>query len=132
MITNKIARLLSRYFKVNDNVKNKEAITKYTELIVELWKYGCSDDIFNFLGNVGVDNSKHVIMIDLGEFVFSKDLVELSVRSKSWLSQPSYIFFTDIELKDHFRKEMDRLVTVENLNRYWELKIDLKFKSQSF
>lgn len=117
---------LSQYFKENDNIKNKEAITKYVELITELWKYGCSDDIFNFLGNVGIDKDGHVIMIDLGEFIFSKDAVESTIQSKNWLYQPSYKFFQEAELKDHFQKEMDRLVTIENLNKYWRIKVDSK------
>jgi hypothetical protein len=109
-----------QYFQENNAEKNKEMITKYSELIVELWKYGCSDDIFNFRMNSGIDKNGRVIMIDLGELVCSKEKVGLSIKSKKWLHKPCYtLFLQDLELKNHFRQEMDRLVTFENLNQYW-------------
>lgn len=114
---------LMEYFKTHDKADNNEMITKYIELVIELWKYGFHDDIFNFPMNSGVDKNGSVIMIDLGEFVYSKDKVEESVQSKKWLSQPFYAVFKGIWSREYFRKEMDRLITVENLNKNWRSKI---------
>ena len=117
---------LMEYFKKHSKEKNNKMITKYVELILEIWKYGFHDDIFNFPMNSGVDKRGQVIMIDLGEFVYCKDKVEQSVRKKKWLLKPFYRVFKGIWSREYFRKEMDRLVTIENLNKNWELKHNKK------
>lgn len=114
---------LLEYFKEHNKEMNNKMITKYVELLIELWKFGCSDNIFNFPVNSGVAKNGQVIMIDIGEFVFSKNKVKLAIQSKKWLSQPFYAVFKSVWSKKHFRKEMDRLVTIENLNKNWRLKI---------
>jgi hypothetical protein len=117
------AQSCMEYFKSHEREDNNKIITKYVELILELWKYGFHDDIYNFPMNSGVDKNGQVIMIDLGEFVYDKEMVMQSVKDKKWLSKPFYAVFKGIWSREHFRKEMDRLITVENLDKYWRLKI---------
>jgi hypothetical protein len=110
---------LIQYFRKHDNQRNRELVTRYIELIVELWKYGCSDDIFNFYANSGFDKNGRVIMIDFGELIFFREEIEKSIKTKKWLTQPFHAFFKDFGLYDHFQKEMDRLITPYNLDKNW-------------
>jgi len=112
---------LFQYFKQHNVSENRKIITKYAELVVELWKYGCSDNVFNFYNNSGVDKNEQVTMMDFGELAFSKEKVYQAIQSKRWLFQPSYALFRNEELKNYFQTEMERLITMKNLNKYWKL-----------
>jgi len=111
------------YFQEHEDTENKKAITQYAQLILELWQHGCSDSVFNFATNSGVDSQNRVIQIDIGELDLEKNIVVEKVRNKKWLSQPSYIFHLDESMKRFFMEEMDNYVTMENLEKYWMSKL---------
>lgn len=117
---------LLRYFEKHENGENKKVITQYAKLILELWQYGCSDSIFNFATNSGIDSQNRIIQIDIGELDLEKDIVAEKVRSKKWLTQPSYVFHLSDDMKRFFAGEMDRYLTIENLGKYWGLKLTNK------
>lgn len=114
---------LLRYFQEHEDTENKKAITLYARLILELWQYGCSDSVFNFATNSGVDSQNRVIQIDIGELDFEKNIVAEKVRNKKWLSQPSYVFHLSDYMKRFFMDDMDNYVTIENLEKYWMSKL---------
>jgi hypothetical protein len=106
---------LLQYFEEHNDSENKKILTQYVQLILELWQYGCSDSIFNFATNSGIDSQNRVIQIDVGELDFEREAVAEKVQNKQWLSQASYIYSTD-DMKRFFANEMDMYVTIENLN----------------
>lgn len=115
---------LLQYLRKHEDAENKKVITEYAQLVVGLWQYGCSDSVFNFATNSGVDSQNRVIQIDIGELDFEKDIVGEKVRNKKWLSQPSYRFYlSNTALENFFVREMDNYVTLENLDKYWMSKV---------
>jgi hypothetical protein len=113
---------LLQYFEEHNDSENKKILTQYVQLILELWQYGCSDKIFNFATNSGIDSQNRVIQIDVGELDFEREAVAERVQNKEWLSRASYIYSTD-GMKRFFADEMNAYVTLENLDKYWKSKL---------
>ena len=110
---------LGSFFKVHTFEENKEIIRKYILLLLELWRYGLSDSVYNYDINSAIDKEDRVIMLDLGEFEFEKESVIKDIKTKKWLTQAAYLYMEEGELKEFYKDEMERLVTVENLNKNW-------------
>jgi hypothetical protein len=111
------------FFATHTLEENKVAVSGYISLILELWKYGISDAYYNYHINSGVDNEGRVIQIDLGDFVFERECIENDVRVKRWLGSIYYNGEQD-ELKEFCMSEMDRLLTLENLDRNWRVLVN--------
>ena len=111
---------LGEYFRDHSPDENKKAIAGYVELVLKLWRYGCSDTIFNFTLNSAIDSNNRVIQIDIRELAFDKEAVINDIKTKKWLMQASHSFLEDLELKKFFREEMDRFATLENLDNNWK------------
>ncbi|MBI2055871.1 MAG: hypothetical protein HYT37_00615 [Candidatus Sungbacteria bacterium] len=110
------------YFQEHEKSEINKILTQYIQLILKLWQYGCSDSIFNFATNSGIDSQGRVIQIDVGELDFLKCTVAERVKNKQWLSRASYIHSSD-DIKSFFAGEMDTYVTLENLDKYWRSKL---------
>jgi len=107
-----------KYFLNNKSFK--EILNKYFEFILECWKQGFSDKIYNLDTNNGIDKTGKIVLMDIGELNFDKEDVMKDIISKRWERS----FFYKRRLKKHFRKYYDvqarKLLTIENLNKYWK------------
>lgn len=110
---------LNKYFEAHSLEENKEKIDLFIQSILATWRRGFSDVTFNFDVNGGVTEDGEVIIADIGELAFSKEEVAVLIREKKWLSQYSYTRLPNADLKEYFRIQMDKFVTLENLERNW-------------
>lgn len=117
-----LAMPLGKYFVRHSLRENKVIVDKYVKCMIQTWRYGFSDTVFNFTINNGIRNGK-VVLIDIGELSFLKKKVKKLVKVKKWLTHWSYMNLTDPKLKEYFEKIMDYKVTLKALKKNW--KIDL-------
>jgi hypothetical protein len=110
---------LGEYLASHTVEEGKHAIAGYVALVMEFWKYGCADTVYNFTLNNAIDRSGRIIVIDIGEFAFAKDQAAADVRNKKWLGQSSYTSMDNTDLKAFFAREMERQLTPENLEKQW-------------
>lgn len=111
---------LDRYLQNNNFEDNKIVLMKYISFLLDNWKYGFCDKIFNFDRNFWVDENWNMIMLDFGELSFSKNEVEESINQKIWLIRESYMDLSE-ELKLYFKNIMDEFITLENLEKRWNI-----------
>jgi hypothetical protein len=111
---------LGKYIATHSLEENKKIIQGYAVMILELWKYGLSDGYYNFMLNSGVDKEGRVIQLDLGDFIFERKVIENHISFKPWITHSdSYYTMNEDELKEFYTDEMNRLVTLENLDKNW-------------
>ncbi len=110
---------LGTYFSVHSSIENKAAIDSLVENIFSLWKYGMSDTVYNFTVNNGIDSAGKVILLDLGELTFEKNIVKKHIEDKKWLTQWSFNNIQDENLKQFVSKCFEENLTSQNLDRYW-------------
>lgn len=96
-------------------------IDKFIELIFECWKNGFSVRVFNLTINNGVDKNENVIFTDIGELTFEKKDVEKTIKLKIWEESWSFKRDMEKEIKDYYQEEMNKKITLTNLNKYWNL-----------
>jgi hypothetical protein len=112
---------LGRYIDTHSLEENKKIIQGYARMILELWKYGLSDGYYNFTVNSGVDKEGRVIQADLGDFIFEREEIECHISWKMWITgSDSYSNMNEGKLKEFYKDEMNRLVTLENLDKNWK------------
>ena len=95
-------------------------IDKYIQSVLESWKYGFSDRVFNFTENIGVDSNMNIILLDFGEIVYEKEKVKHLIEIKRW--ENSWSFREDFFLKEvieYYTHQMSEKLTLEQLERYW-------------
>jgi hypothetical protein len=111
---------LGKYIATHSLEENKKIIQGYAIMILELWKYGLSDGNYNFMFNSGVDKEGRVIQLDLGDFIFEREVIEKHISFKMWITHSdSYYTMSEGELREFYEDEMNRLVTLENLDKTW-------------
>lgn len=112
--------ILKDYFKLHTFEENKKIIDLYVENIFQTWTCGFSDVDFNFAMNSGVNDSNCVVLADINGLSFSKKEIFDIVVSRVWLKKHSYLVLKDLDLKKYFKVQMEKKVTVDNLNKYWK------------
>lgn len=98
---------------------NPEAIVDgYIDAIHRGWQAGVHEMSFNFTINNGIDNSGNVVITDIGELTFDKNVVSRQVEAKFWKSSwsPSRL---RKELCEYYFQKMDQLVTRSTLDQLW-------------
>ena len=111
---------LGKYIATHSLEENKKIIQGYAVMILELWKYGLSDGYYNFMLNCGVDKEGRVIQLDLGDFIFEREVIETHISFKMWITHSdSYYTMKEGELKEFYKDEMNRLLTLDNLDKNW-------------
>jgi hypothetical protein len=111
---------LGKYIATHSLEENKKIIQGYAVTLLELWKYGLSDGYYNFMLNCGVDREGRVIQLDLGDFIFEREVIEDHISFKRWITHSdSYHTMHERELKEFYEDEMSRLLTLENLDKNW-------------
>jgi len=96
-----------------------DIIDNYVKLILETWKYGFSEKVFNFTINNGVDKNNNVILIDFGELHFKKKDIESAIKQKIWEKKYSYNKGLNKKQQEVFSEKMNEKITLENLEKYW-------------
>ncbi len=111
---------LSTYLVKHSLNENKAILKKYIENIIQTWRFGFCDTVFNFTINNGVKNG-YVILLDLGELTFSKKKIEGLITKKVWLKRWSYLNVKDIRVKKYFATLMNSYITTSSLKKNWKL-----------
>ena len=105
---------------INQKPDNTEKyINEYISLLFELWKYGCSDIHFNLTLNTWVTKNHSVTFVDLGELCFDRTELEEYIKNQQWLNWYSYNYEMSENSQKIFKQEMNKKVTLKNLERYW-------------
>ncbi len=99
--------------------EKKKLIDLYVQNIVECWKSGCADRVYNFTINNGLDTSGRLILLDFNEVTLSKTEVLERINSKRWLRSWS-LKQVDPKLQQYYREQMDLLITPESLEKNWQ------------
>ncbi len=100
-------------------IKRKELIDLYIKNIIECWRNGFADNVYNFTINNGVDSSGKLIFLDFNEITLLKADVLKSIETKRWLRAWS-LNQIDIELQQYYREQMNMEVTTESLEQNWQ------------
>ena len=111
--------ILGNYFLTHSFVENTRVIRKYIRTILALWRSGCSDTIFNFTINYGIDRTGRVILCDIGEVTFNKREIQKRIKSQRWLTSWSYLTLKDERLKMFYRTEMKKHLALDVLEETW-------------
>lgn len=101
---------------------DKEIIDKYFNFIIQCWKKGFSDKVYNFTLNNGINKKGNIVLIDFGEITTNKEDVERAVIFKRWKDAECYRWRIHGNTKRYYKQKMEELLTLENLNKYWKRK----------
>lgn len=115
-----LVKPVGEYFAENDYSSNVIIVDKYIDSILDLWRFGISDAVFNVTINSGVDRHENVILLDLGELIFNKDEVRRTIWTRRWLTQFSYLDIQDVKLRSYYAQSMLSRVTIESLDDHWK------------
>ncbi|MFO0743711.1 MAG: hypothetical protein U0469_01495 [Candidatus Paceibacterota bacterium] len=98
----------------------KMVLDNYIELIKKSWEFGFSEISFNFTVNCGVLDGR-IIFIDFNEITFSIEDVKKDIENQIWLHRWSFSHLNK-ELKEYYKKRMEEELTVENLEKLWNVR----------
>jgi len=111
----------------NDLVENKKTdemkklVDKTLKFVIELWKYG----IHEKTGKIGYEfglMGKNIILIDFGEICNDKNIAEKQITKKYW--EKSINKHCRKEVSDYFNMKAMNVLTIDNLNKNWNIKIN--------
>jgi hypothetical protein len=112
--------ILDIYFKSHSHDENKKIVDNYIQNTFETWQNGFSDIDFNFAMNSGVTNAGFVVLADINGLCFDKNELAELIKKQVWLNKHSFTHLVDEDLKKYFKDEMDKHLTLSNLELYWE------------
>lgn len=98
--------------------EKKRLIDLYVQNIIQCWKNGFADRIYNFAINNGINNSRRLVLLDFNEITLLREEVLERIKSKRWLRSWS-LKQVDSELQQYYREQMDLLITSESLEKNW-------------
>src|SRR3989344_2215845 len=99
-------------------IKEKRAIDKTIETVLELWKYGIHEKTFKFNKNFGIHNS-NVVLVDFLEITDKKIKVKKQLIKKPWRKIKEFEKNISEKILDYWIDEADKNFTIKNLNKYW-------------
>ena len=102
----------------NSSNEAKELIKKTTSFLIELWKYGIHEKTFKIWSNYGVLD-KRIILIDLFELTNNKEKVKKQIQKRKWNRPEKFRKILSEKLTNYFINELDKKLTIKNLNKYW-------------
>lgn len=113
--------------KASSRLQAKDFIDQYIDLQFSMANYGFADPKLQVGVNYGVDKDSRVVLIDLGEVTFEKDIAIAAAASKKWriavtywVPQPYPMKHTiPISLKPYYRKQMLTRFTPEAVATNW-------------
>lgn len=112
-------KVLKYYLNQSENA-SKKYIKEYINLLLKQWEHGISDNVFNITINNIVNKKGEVVFCDLGEILTEKEKIIELIKRKKWLNQYSYRFHMNKKTKKIFKEDMDKYITLENLEKYWK------------
>ncbi len=95
-----------------------QLVDDYSSLVKKFWSFGMSDIVFNFTINCGYNKNKRLILFDFNEMTFDVEDIMRHIKNKIWLQRASYVSL-DADKKKVFRELMEREITQENVEKYW-------------
>ncbi len=102
--------------------EDKKIIDNYSNFIFECWKEGFADKIYNFTVNNGIDKKGNAFLIDFGEITTNKKDVVKAIISERWKRTGCYRWRIKGTTKKYYKQKMEETLTIENLNKYWDIK----------
>lgn len=109
---------LEQYFQRHTVRENQRVIDLYIQSVIDGWRLGFCDTVFNFTINSGFQRGR-VVFLDLGEFSFVKQRARRIVRSEFWLEQNSFQRLSP-DLRLYARKRLRQRLTMARLEREWK------------
>ncbi|MDD2786061.1 MAG: hypothetical protein PHS79_04195 [Patescibacteria group bacterium] len=123
MYTQDKVMTLGEYILHHNSGQNRRILHRYAKSIIRAWEYGLGETVFNFSINSGINKKGKVIFIDLGEFTFNKARIRRIINTRRWLKSWSFTSMTDLKLKKHYQKVMEKELTLETLEKNWKNKL---------
>ena len=114
----KVQTLGARLEHVSDE-EGTRLLARFADLVVEHWRWGFSDIVFNCVVNNGVAADGNVILIDFGELTDRKADVAARVSAQRWLSAWSYRRGLPSRFREPYRVLMADKLTLDVLNANW-------------
>ena len=99
--------------------EKQKLINLYIQNILNCWRNGFADRVYNFTINNGLTNNGQLILLDFNEVTFSKSKILQCIWSKRWLRAWSFRQI-DQKLQEYYQMQMDNLVTQKTLEENWE------------
>jgi hypothetical protein len=96
----------------------KKLIKKTTSFLIELWKYGIHEKTFKIWSNYSVLD-KRIILIDLFELTNNKEKVKIQIKKRKWNRPEKFRKILSENLTNYFINELDKKLTIKNLDKYW-------------
>lgn len=109
---------IRKFIKSYSDRETENLIESFIELMHELWKYGMSDEVYNFTINNAVDDNGRVILIDFNEVTFDKAKVESDIKNEIWLRRWSYTHLKPVAQR-YYKKRMREELNTIKLNLLW-------------
>jgi len=103
--------------------ENKNLIDKYINFTFDCWKNGFADKIYNIDRNFGIDRNGKIILMDFFEITTKKEDLQKTIEIERWKKSAFYKHRLYGKLKKYYAERMKNNLTIENLNRYWGLKL---------
>lgn len=98
--------------------ERRSIIDLYIDNIIDCWKYGFADKLFNFTINNGLDRTGRMIFIDFNEISLFKEDIILRIKKKTWTNSWS-LRQVDLETRSYYLAQMDLRITLESLETNW-------------
>jgi len=114
--------ILEQYIPSHTLEENKKIIDLYANHILETWKNGFSDKIFNFTHNCGIDARGKIVLVDFNEITFNKEEVRSLINKQRWLhafSSTYHLSFNNKGLWKYYKEVMAEKITSENLDIFF-------------
>lgn len=119
------AIVMADYFQTHAPADNRRVIDHYIALLFRFWEYGITDRSFKLSMNFGVTHGR-VILLDLGELYFEKEIAHERIHARIWERAPVH----DAALNEYYFEAMNTAMTAENLEMHWGKSLgDLKVSS---
>lgn len=105
-------------------------IDQYVELNLFHASYGFADRIFNVTINHGVNDDSEVVLIDLGELTFDKEVAAHAAATKRWRTAypfwapapfPTRNFPIPLALRPYYYRRMSAGLTSEAIEQNWPM-----------
>ena len=112
--------IIKNYLDAGNIEKAIKSIDSQVNFNTTCWKNGFSEASYSFTLNNGENYNEKTVLIDFGHITFSKEITANKIKEKKWLKSWSYRKDFDDCLKEYYRIQMEKEITLENLDKYWK------------
>lgn len=114
-----VGQELSRVLVQAGDHTAKQLIDKCVRLLIEMWRCGVSDSVFNLTASMQILNDETVIMADFYEITQDLGAVETMLSEQKWRQNRMLASHIHGELAEYVALQFSRNLTVENLRKEW-------------